>query len=403
MQTLTLPRTLGRYRLVRLLGAGGMGAVYLGEVAGPLGVVQKVAVKLVHPHVMQSDPQAIMAMADEARLLATLRHQNIVGLRSFETIPDRRLGDVPALVLEYVAGCSLESMTRTRDARLLSLPPAAARLVLDDLLAGLQHAHTAVDDRGAPLGLVHRDLKPANVLVDVAGRAQLLDFGVAWAVEKLVRTGTNMTKGTLPWMSPEQLSGERIDGRSDLFSLGLLAFEILTGTPYTRRPQKPRHIAEIAMELATTTFADRRPGFEAVMEPVVGARITAALAEWLGRLLALQAEERFESAEQARIHAARIPWATQGRRGREWLAERALGSDPEFATTGSVHAAAASSDDEATRPFPAQPPGGGRASQGSPAGPTRPMQATGLTDPEAVVPIDRKLLANLLRPPGAEE
>lgn len=302
-----------------------MGTVYLAEMAGPLGTTRKVAIKLVDPQIAEDDREVLLALADEASILGALRHQNIVGLRTFETIQDRALGTVHALVLEYVPGVGLDAVAVRADDAPIALRPAAVRALLDDILAGLAYAHSAISDEGHPLGLIHRDLKPANVIVDLQGRAQILDFGVAWAVEKRVKTRTGMVKGTPNWMSPEQLGGDPLDSRSDLFSLGLIAFRMLTGEHYA--PPRLR-LFEIAMMLATTEFPSRRPALDAAVGRRLGGTLTQGLGDWLAMLLARTPSDRHPTADAARFALDALPWTKSLTEGREWLARRARERDP---------------------------------------------------------------------------
>jgi serine/threonine protein kinase len=253
-----LPWQLGRYRLLDHLGTGAFGSVFRAEVKGPLGFSEQLAVKLVHPSLAEAQPELLLALADEASILSQLRHPNIVQLRSFERVDDGT-GEYVALALEYVRGTTLDSVLGVVDHMGRVLPIAAVLSLLDDTLGGLGHAHDATSPEGEPLRLVHRDLKPPNLMVDETGSIRILDFGIAWAKERLVRTVVGTVKGTPPWMSPEQVRGDPLDGRSDLHVLGTIAYRMFSGTWWVAPPGEPRDIPDAMRAILDTTWGDRLP------------------------------------------------------------------------------------------------------------------------------------------------
>ncbi len=350
-----------------------MGAVFLGEQDGPLGFRRQVAVKIVDPVLAARNPDLVLALADEAQLLSLLRHPSIVGLQSFESVEDPEFGTVNALVLEYVAGCTLQSIL-CPDGSARIVPPVEATLhVVAEALAGLAHAHTACNPDGVPMRLVHRDLKPQNIVIGPQGSVRILDFGIAWAVEKLVQTRTRMTKGTLPYMSPEQLAGEPLDGRSDLYALGAIAFEMLAAEPWIVPPSGPHDVLRAARDVALVRFEDRRAPVAAQVSARLGAAAAEALTGWLDRMLAPTPEQRFADASEA---AMRLPRPSRDPAGaRAWLG-----------------AAAAASPAEGPPPLPSTTPMPPRGPAIGDPGRTK----TGVTDPEAAIPIDRHLLDQLL-------
>jgi serine/threonine protein kinase len=251
-----LPWQLGRYRLLDHLGTGAFGTVFRAEVQGPLGFSEQLAVKLVHPSLAEEQPEALLALADEARLLTHLRHPNIVQIRSFERVGDE-YGEYVVLALEYVRGSTLDGVLGVLGHMGRVLPLPAILSFLDDTLAGLGHAHEARGPDGQPLGLVHRDLKPPNLMIDEGGAIRILDFGIAMAKERLVRTMVGTVKGTPPWMSPEQVRGDPLDGRSDLWVLGTIAFRMLAGAPWVRPPHTLAEQTDAMRGLLETTWKDR--------------------------------------------------------------------------------------------------------------------------------------------------
>ena len=206
------PLVLDRYRLVERLAVGGSAEVWR---AHDEQLDRAVAVKRLHPHLLP-DAVSRQRLAAEARAAAGLSHPGIVGIYDVDTS-----GDWPALVMELVDGESLAA----RLARDGPLPEREAAAIAADIADGLYHAHKR--------GIVHRDVKPGNVLLDREGRARLADFGIARSLaesaERLTQTGSVM--GTLRYMAPEQLTGGEIGPRTDLYGLGAVLHEALTGEP----------------------------------------------------------------------------------------------------------------------------------------------------------------------------
>lgn len=230
-----LPRNIAGYEFVELLGVGSFGSVYRAVIRGDLGFEQEVAVKVLDAERAQADTAHVAAIANEARILSRVQHPNIVQARHFRYVEDEALGDTWILVMELVRGQSLRRLLKHDRHQLEPLPIAAPLLMISEISDGLHFAHRLRDAQGEPVGLVHRDLKPANIRITNEGRLKILDFGIAWAKRRLGKvTGGGITKGTPLYMSPEQLYGEPLDGRSDLYALGAIAFEFLTGAPYVR-------------------------------------------------------------------------------------------------------------------------------------------------------------------------
>ncbi len=199
--------------IVRKIGSGGMATVYLARLDG-----REVAVKRLHPF-LTDDPASVAMMQDEARLAATIRHPNVVGV--IEVLD----GDV---VMEWVEGVDLGKLVRGAAQRGRRIPIDVACAIVRDVLAGLHAAHESRREDGLALEIVHRDVSPQNVLVGFDGRARVADFGVAKAVVRQQHTEQGTIKGKLGYLAPEQLSGE-CDRRSDLFSVGAILWEVLTG------------------------------------------------------------------------------------------------------------------------------------------------------------------------------
>ena len=225
-----LPRHVAGYDFIEFLGAGSFGSVYLAVLRGALGFEQEVAIKVLDSARAHFDSTLVASLANEARILSRVQHPNIVQARHFIPIDDPALGETHGLVLEYVRGQSLRKLLNEDRLSHTFLPITAPLQVLSEVADALHFAHRLTDDNGDSIGLVHRDLKPDNIHLTNEGRIKVLDFGIAWARRRLgASTQAGWTKGTPVYMSPEQISGTPLDSRSDLYSLGQIGFELLTG------------------------------------------------------------------------------------------------------------------------------------------------------------------------------
>jgi serine/threonine protein kinase len=214
---------LGRYEIVSDLGAGGMATVYLGRALSVAGFQRLVAIKLLHPHLLR-DETFVQMFLDEGRLAARIHHPNVVGTLDLERSPEGLY-----IVSEYIEGDQLLGLYKAARATEQRIPrPIALRIALD-VLAGLQAAHDLTDDLGTALRIVHRDVSPHNILVGSDGITRLTDFGIAKAEERIADTRDGIVKGKLSYMAPEQPNDSPIDRRADLFSLGTVLWECLTG------------------------------------------------------------------------------------------------------------------------------------------------------------------------------
>jgi serine/threonine-protein kinase len=214
--------TLGRYELVQPLGVGGMAQVFKARAVGPGGFRRDVVVKRILPE-HGRDAEFIRMFVDEAKLLGLLHHPNVVQVYDFG-----EEDGVLFLALEYVDGPSLSRVLRTLRGANKRMPPAIAAFVAREICRALACVHELRDDQGRPLGAVHRDVTPSNVILTPAGEVKLLDFGVATFKHALQATKSGTVKGKPAYLAPEQLEGKTIDGRVDLFALGIVMHEMLT-------------------------------------------------------------------------------------------------------------------------------------------------------------------------------
>lgn len=221
--------TFGRYDLLERIDVGGMAEVFRAVQRGEAGFERVVAIKRILPSIA-ADSEIIQMFVDEAKLAVRLSHPNIA--RIFDLgVED---GDY-FIAMEYVDGRSLLSLTERWRAHGPRLPLGATCRVLCEVADALDYAHCARDASGRPLGIIHRDVSPHNVLLSFEGDVKVIDFGLAKAENRVSQTRDGVVKGKLAYLSPEQAHGRPIDSRSDIFSLGVCAWELLTGTRAFKR------------------------------------------------------------------------------------------------------------------------------------------------------------------------
>jgi serine/threonine protein kinase len=217
-----LRATLGDYHVVAEIGRGGMGSVFLALVPQADGSRRPLVLKQLQPELAQD--QDFRAMFENEALLASrLHHPNVV--ETSQIYADR---DLCALVMEFLDGQTLARI-RQRDGQGASVPFSIHLRVLAETLAGLHYVHEFTDERGNPLGIVHRDVSPSNIFVTYDGGVKVVDFGIAKATMHHVETRIDVLKGKLAYMSPEAVRNERLDRRSDIFSVGVMLWEAATG------------------------------------------------------------------------------------------------------------------------------------------------------------------------------
>jgi serine/threonine-protein kinase len=214
---------LGRYVLYDEIATGGMAAVHIARLMGPVGFSRTVAIKRLHRH-LANDEAFLSMFLDEARLAARIRHPNVVPTLDVVTVEQELF-----LVMEYVQGESLSKLQRAAKATSERIPLRIASAILVASLHGLHAAHEAKSESGEPLGIVHRDVSPQNILVGADGVVRVLDFGIAKAMGRLHTTRDGEVKGKAGYMAPEQLRGAEVDARTDVYSASVVLWEVLAG------------------------------------------------------------------------------------------------------------------------------------------------------------------------------
>ncbi len=212
-----------RFILFKKLARGGMAEIYLGKTVGEDGFERVCCFKRILPHFSQ-EKEFIAMFRDEAHIGKRLQHANIVRVEGFEEVEGSY-----AIVMEFINGADLHAVLAAcvQEQALLSIPMIV--YIIAEAARGLHFAHTKLDEiNHKPLGIVHRDISPQNILLSFEGEVKVTDFGIADAESKLTDTRTGIVKGRFSYMSPEQVRGQTVDARSDVFSLSILFWEMLT-------------------------------------------------------------------------------------------------------------------------------------------------------------------------------
>jgi serine/threonine-protein kinase len=213
----------GRYRIVDEIGVGGMASVHLARMDGPGGFQKWAAIKRIHPHLM-ADESFVHMFLDEARIAARISHPNVATV--FEL---GKQGSTYWIAMEYLHGEPLREVMRRTGEVGGPMPPEIASRVIADAAEGLHAAHELHGKDGEKLNLIHRDVTPHNLFVTYDGATKVVDFGIAKCGSRLSNTRAGTLKGKLAYMSPEQVHGEPIDRRTDIFALGVVLWELTTG------------------------------------------------------------------------------------------------------------------------------------------------------------------------------
>ncbi len=212
-----------RYEIVDRIDVGGMAEVFRGNAVSLDGYAKQVAIKRVLPQ-LAADAKFVNMFLDEARLSLALSHANIVSVFDVS-----RAGETYFIVMEYVDGANLKTLMELARASRRPFPTAVAVQIGIEVCKALAYAHERKDSEGRLLRIVHRDVSPPNILISREGEVKITDFGLAKAASQLESTDPGFVKGKYGYLSPESADGKEVDGRSDIFSLGVILWELLAG------------------------------------------------------------------------------------------------------------------------------------------------------------------------------
>lgn len=250
--------TFGHFTLLKRLGAGGMGEVFLAKLQGG----DFTTVKRILPHLTEN-PRFLRLFLDETRIASRLVHPNIARITEFGEVDGTWF-----VAMEYVPGKDLrELLRRARDVE-HPIPASVVAKFAVQIAAALDAAHSATDAQGRSLKIVHRDVSPHNILVTTEGTVKLIDFGVAKAANKSMHTATGILKGKFPYMAPEQASAKHVDGRTDVFALGIVMWEALTGG-YLFRGKTDAMTVKAVRACEVPLVTERRPDCPPALERIV--------------------------------------------------------------------------------------------------------------------------------------
>ncbi|ATB27776.1 serine/threonine protein kinase [Melittangium boletus] len=252
-----------------------MAEVFLAKVEGPMGFEKSLVLKRILPHLAENE-QFVEMFFTEARVAAQLNHPHIVQIFDFGQAEDTYY-----LAMEYIDGPDLRALSRRSVRGKEPLPPAFCAKVIAAACEGLAFAHDFVDSSsGEPLGLIHRDISPDNILLSRQGTVKVVDFGIAKAANQSHKTTTGLIKGKLAYMPPEQLQGMSLDRRVDVYSLGMVLYELLTGT-YPFDANTDVSMMQAILYEPQVSAATRRP------------ELPTELVRILGKALAKEREQRY--------------------------------------------------------------------------------------------------------------
>jgi serine/threonine protein kinase/Flp pilus assembly protein TadD len=217
------PKRFGKYQLLQKIAVGGMAELYRAKVTRDHGFEKLVAIKKILPHLTDED-NLVKAFIDEAKLAALLQHQNIVQIYDFGSIDGEYF-----ITMEYLFGKDLRKLIYKARETAIPLGLENTIYIISRICAGLDYSHNLKDLQGKPLNIIHRDINPQNIFITYEGQVKIIDFGIAKAASHNSTTHEGLIKGKLAYMSPEQATGKTIDHRSDIFSTGIIFYELLAG------------------------------------------------------------------------------------------------------------------------------------------------------------------------------
>ena len=219
----TTPQSFGQYYLDEKIAQGGMAEIYKSRLKDPQGFNKTVVIKKILPHIA-ANPEFIEMLVDEAKIAVLLSHGNIAQIHDLG-----KVGSDYFIVMEYVDGKSVSQMIRRSKTFGKNIPIDIACYIAAEVANGLDYMHRKMDEGGNPLFIIHRDISPQNIIISSSRTVKIIDFGIAKAKTKISTTDSGIVKGKFAYMSPEHTEGEKLDYRTDIFSLGIILFEMTTG------------------------------------------------------------------------------------------------------------------------------------------------------------------------------
>ncbi|HEY0709554.1 MAG TPA: serine/threonine-protein kinase [Polyangia bacterium] len=258
---------IGRYEIKERVGMGGMAEVFRAIARGPGRYQRELIIKRILPH-LAAEPEFVRAFVDEGKILGLLNHRNIVGVYDFGEDAGRHY-----LALEYLDGPSLGAIMSRAKERGQLIDPGLVAYLGREVCHGLQAVHTLCDPLGRPMNVIHRDVTPSNVMTTRQGAVKLLDFGVAKITDAAPVTQHGQLKGKAGYFAPEQIKGGPIDGRVDLFALGVMLYEALTLEHLFYGEGGPMGAIYRVMEMEIQPVTKLRPD----VPPALAAAVTRAL------------------------------------------------------------------------------------------------------------------------------
>ncbi|MCC6748967.1 MAG: protein kinase [Deltaproteobacteria bacterium] len=299
----------GAYHIIRPIGGGGMAQIYLAKARGLAGFEKLLALKVINPEYAGED-RFIQMLIDEAKITVGLSHVNIA-----QVFDLGQSNGIYYIAMEFVDGCDVLELVNGLHSVGERLPIEAVAYIGRQIAAGLHYAHTRKDKTNQPLNIVHRDISPQNILVSRAGEVKVVDFGIAKAANMSTKTQAGVIKGKVNYMAPEQAMGQKADRRTDIFSVGIVMWEMLTA-------QMVYASGNVGELVAAVRKADIRP------PSAVRKEIPPALDRIVLKALAARTTERYQTAHALQVDLTRFLSSTAPDYGGSHLAvlvERAIG------------------------------------------------------------------------------
>ncbi|MEE2901799.1 MAG: protein kinase [Myxococcota bacterium] len=276
------PGRIGRYEVLRKIASGGMAELFLAKKTGMDGFEKVVAIKQILPH-LSHEEEFVNMFRDEARIVAKLSHPNIVQIFDLGKSEDSYF-----IAMEYISGRNLSSVAKRAKAKSMKLEPVYVARCMAQVCEGLYYAHNRKEPDGKPLRIVHRDVSPQNIILAFSGQTKIVDFGIAKAATKIAHTRHGVLKGKYAYMSPEQIRGEKIDARSDLFAVGVVLFELLCGQRPFEKDNSIQTLKSIVQEPHISPFQ-----YNSDLDP--------ELVSIIDRCLTKKRDERYQTGQEVQI------------------------------------------------------------------------------------------------------